>query len=502
MTALAWWLAVALVVQVPPPGAAVQESSALESERQSIARREGDELEALAARLEAAGRKDDAAVVRRQIEPPPPECGPSRFVPLTEVARRGNSALPAEAASIQRQSTRPLYELALRGLSGPLKHYRLADVCLRAVLARDPDHVEARRLMGYVTHENGWATPFAVEQLQKGRTLHPTYGWVETSWVDHLDQGELPEQGFTNPKQARWVPAAVANAQRSSIARGWRIATEHFEIVTDVPLSEAISFGRKLESFHDLFFSLLADVIGDELPLARRFRGESVPRPRLHSVYYCATQDEFIDQLRVRGVTDAGEILGIYLEPKKGERRGPAYFFRDQGGRMPVTATLFHEVSHQLLFESTSVRPGAYRENNGNYWVFEGLGTYFETVIVEPDGALQFGGFVGPRIEMARRHVLDPLKYTRIQKFVQLPLTGFNTADRDRRRLNYEQAMALAVFLMDGNGGKYREEFLDYVRDAHRGRLKGDGGRELDTHVGTTYKALEAEFLVALQTGP
>ena len=29
--------------------------------------------------------------------------------------------------------------------------------------------------------------------------------------------------------------------------------------------------------------------------------------------------------------------------------------------------------------------------------------------------------------------------------------------------------MALAVFLMQADGGRYREGFLDYVRDAYRG---------------------------------
>jgi hypothetical protein len=55
---------------------------------------------------------------------------------------------------------------------------------------------------------------------------------------------------------------------------------------------------------------------------------------------------------------------------------------------------------------------------------------------------------------------------------------------------------------MDGSGGKYRERFLDYVRDAHRGRLRGDVGHPLDVRLGVAYKALDAEFLAALQPGP
>ena len=67
-----------------------------------------------------------------------------------------------------------------------------------------------------------------------------------------------------------------------------------------------------------------------------------------------------------------------------------------------MTATLYHEVSHQLLFESAGRRTTIER-NVGNYWVFEGLGTYFETLTAEPDGSLRIGGLVGPRIDEARR---------------------------------------------------------------------------------------------------
>jgi hypothetical protein len=65
--------------------------------------------------------------------------------------------------------------------------------------------------------------------------------------------------------------------------------------------------------------------------------------------------------------------------------------------------------------------------------------------------------------------------------------------------MQYAEAMALVVFLMDGHGRQYREDFLDYVRDAHRGRLKGDNGHALEDRLGVPYKTLEAEFLDELK---
>jgi len=307
---------------------------------------------------------------------------------------------------------------------------------------------------------------------------------------------------MTSPKEARWLPAAEADAQRSTIERGWTIRTEHFEIQADVPLSEAIAFGRKVELFHDLLFSLLADVVAEDLPLARRFRdkGKAQPRPATHSIYYFGTKDEYIEFLRSRGEVKLESTLGIYIPPKKpGLRRAPAYFFSDQGGALDVTATLFHEVSHQLLQESTSAPPNAFRKNSGNFWVFEGLGTYFETVVAQPDNSLEFGGYVGPRIRDARRRMLENGQAVPIEQLVRLNQNALLGPDDNTARLHYAEAMALTVYLMEGRGGKYRDGFLDYVRDALHGRLKSDGSHQLDDRLGISYRELDAELLADLK---
>lgn len=511
-----WLLGVALTIQVPPPQAAGAEASALRDERQAIRERETRELKASADRCRAAGRDAEAEWVLSWIEPPPPLEGPMRFVPLPEVAApRDPMTVPAEAAppgakpavrdldeahATRARAADALFALAVRALSGATKHYSLADTCLRAVLDRQPDHPEARRLMGYVPYAGGWATPFAVHRIKNGMVEHRVYGWVDSSWVAHLDRGELPAPGFANAKQASWLRAADADALRNSIEHPWQIETDHFVILTDVPLSEAIAFGRKLEAFHDLFFSLLADVIADDLPLARRSRdkGKTLPRSSPHTIYYFADRGEYVEFLRPNNGVDVEESLGFYDPPQPGKRRAPAYFFRDPDGQLDVTSTLFHEVSHQLLFESTSVGTGSYKKNVGNYWVFEGLGTYFETVAVQPDGTLRVGDFVGPRIEVARDRLLDRAELVPVERLVRLGQNGFN--DRDRVHLHYAESMALCVFLMDGHGGRYRAGFLDYVRDALRGRLRGTTGRALEDRLGISYRTIEADFLAALGT--
>ena len=70
-------------------------------------------------------------------------------------------------------------------------------------------------------------------------------------------------------------------------------------------LAEAISFGRRLEAFHDLFMTLFADILGENIPLIRRFKdpkleGDGPAASKLHQVYYFASKDEFVEYLSPR----------------------------------------------------------------------------------------------------------------------------------------------------------------------------------------------------------
>jgi hypothetical protein len=67
--------------------------------------------------------------------------------------------------------------------------------------------------------------------------------------------------------------------------------------------------------------------------------------------------------------------------------------------------------------------------------------------------------------------------------------------------LHYQQAMALTVFLMQWRDGTYRDAFLDYVKDAYRGRIKHGVGRALDDRLGQPYTTLDAQLHAFLKNG-
>ncbi len=149
-----------------------------------------------------------------------------------------------------------------------------------------------------------------------------------------------------------------------------------------------------------------------------------------------------------------------------------------------------------MLFETAG--PNGYTKNAGNYWVFEGLGTYFETVTPQPDGSLEVGGLVGERI-LAARQSLAAGKFLPLDQFLLLDQNAFNRPDRIHD--HYQQAMALTVFLMQWKDETYREAFLDYVRDAYRGRIKLRTGRSLEDRVGEPVRVLDSQFRDFLARG-
>ena len=462
---------------VPAAPDLADDSATLRAELRAIHETEAAQLSRLAAGAEKSGRSDDAKSIRGWIDPPVPENGPLRFVPLPEfVALDDPPDAPepglADARRVRSETVEALMVLARQAGGSPQGRYGLAITCLRGVLDRDPGNREARRLIGYVAHNGGWATPHAARNLAAGYILHPEYGWVQDDWVEHLEKGELP--GVLAPgRPVSWLPAEQADALRADFfRRPWQISTEHFDIATNVPLAEAISLGRRLEHVRDAFMTLFADVLGPEfLTIDNRFHDPELwasPSDERHQIWYFADRADYLAFFRRLG-RDESISLGFYMPATDARRyRLPprSYFFRNQGDPLDGLPTLFHEASHQLLFELAG--PTQYERNVGQYWLWEGLGTYFETFTPRPDGAYEIGGLVGPRIARAREDILTRDVYTPISELLAMGAASFK--DESKVNAYYAESMALVVFLMHADGAAYRDGFLDYVADAYRGQ--------------------------------
>ncbi len=448
----------------------------------------------LAKELEAAGDPNAAKTVRSSILSSRGPLGADRYFPLAEFREdQEESRSPAGLDAVRGKSAQKLHDLAVEAAKS--QQYALALEWLHQVLALDPNHKEARTLLGFVHAEGGWGTPFAVKMRKLGKVLHPTFGWIDQSWVDPLEAGELPED--ESAKSVHWISAEEANRLHGDLRNPWDIYTEHFHIRSTVPLADVITFGKRLERLYDVFTTITADQLGTALPSVRRLTIpplKAATRPsKPHEILYVAGKEQYFEALRENQVKADDRSLGIYVYGAR-----TSFFYRGADRRISDTETLYHEASHQLLFELAG--KNNHLGNIGEFWVFEGFGTYFETLITEPEGTILLGGMVGPRIDEIRMRILDRNEFVPIKALVKLNNKRFFAVDEyGDVFLKYNESMALALFLMQSSEGKHRERFLMYLFDAFKGRMASPKSRTLADRLGVPFPKLDEQFRAYLQ---
>ena len=106
-------------------------------------------------------------------------------------------------------------------------------------------------------------------------------------------------------------------------------------------------------------------------------------------------------------------------------------------------------------------------------------------------------GLVAP-IAIARHRLVDTGEVIPLGPFVAMGPRAFRAETGGDIYLNYAEAMALAVFLMQADAGRYREPFLDYARDAYKGQFRDPGDSALAEALDRPYLDLQREFLAYL----
>jgi hypothetical protein len=247
----------------------------------------------------------------------------------------------------------------------------------------------------------------------------------------------------------------------------------------------------RLERLHQVWRQLFAGFYLSENEVRRLFAGERQPRKQVRPfrVYYHKDREQYAAELRRRQPRIA-ETLGIYFDANR-----EAHFFAgpDQNLR-----TLYHEAVHQLFQES---KPAA-RQIAGaaNFWVVEGVATYFETLTEHADGVAgpyyTVGQSTAGRLPAARERMLEGY-YVPLGELTQL---GKDDLQRHPHIAKlYSQAAGMTAFLIDGQQGRYRESLVRYLQAVYAGR---DNDQSLAEATKNSYQELDAQYRRFLESLP
>ena len=257
-------------------------------------------------------------------------------------------------------------------------------------------------------------------------------------------------------------------------------------------LAAAADLAARLERLHQIWRQLFAGFYFSEREVRELFAGDRPVRERHQPfhVFYHRDKDDYVAALKRRQPRIA-ETLGIYFDADR-----EAHFF---AGDERNAATLNHEAVHQLFQET---RPAArHVGETANFWIVEGIATYFETLREHRDPAAGLYYTIGEssagRLPAAKRRLLVETFYVPLDQLTRL---GKDDLQRypELAKL-YSQSAGLAALLMDGEEGRYREPLVEYLTTVYAGR---DEAQSLSDATGCSMTELDAAYRRYLESLP
>ncbi|MBI1249704.1 hypothetical protein GC197_17910 [bacterium] len=408
------------------------------------------QLEALAQKADEVGLADQAKLTRNWVVPSEGEANVLYLAP-----QQAPLEPKADAPQLIQYWYRKFREIREQYAEALFKHARqLVDAdlgtasyrTLHEVLRHNPDHAEARRILGYSLINGKWRRPGVVTQAKQPRYQHPKFDW--------------PVRTF------------------------WQIDTPHFQIMTNHSQEDGIKLGERMEIVYSAWEQMFFPYWSNSRQLAGYFEGAS-PSPvrKKFEVVLFKSRGEYVSYLE-KVQPRIGITLGIYqFNDEK------VYLFHDDSDS--AHATWYHEVSHQLFQE---YRPAS--KDIGfsyNAWAVEGVAMYMESLRIF-DGYVTLGGVDASRLQFARN------RYTVGQyRFPLADLVDLGRDDLQKREdisAIYSYSAGLAHYFMDGEEGTLREPFTRYLYEIYR---RDDTPKTLSQVTGKSYPALDAGYQTFLQ---
>jgi len=283
----------------------------------------------------------------------------------------------------------------------------------------------------------------------------------------------------------KWVSAEKEAEIRRDFRHAWEIRTDHFLIKTNHSREQAMELGRALEDFYEIFFQTFAGFFNSPEQLKKLFNGtgpDARAAVRPYTVHYYRTRQEYIDALKAQ-VPQIEVTNGLYLTSDR-----VAYFYHDPAA--DNQATLFHEATHQLFYESHSKARGIGEKDH--FWIIEGIACYMESFRRGAQG-VSLGDPKYVRFADARHNLIQSDYYVPLREFSGMGMRDFQ--HNPQLVKNYTQSAGLTHFFMHAEEGRYREAVVTHlsqlysVNDKQRQQAQG-----LDELTGVSAGDLDRDY--------
>ena len=332
------------------------------------------------------------------------------------------------------------------------------------VLRENPDHKMSRRALGYVKHRDQWVWPNVARQLTQKKEYSPEEGW--------LRNGKKTIQ--SSPQTSSFLTGRLS-AQTSDTTQQL-FHSDHWHIRSTAGAPHTAALAKQLELTRFIWRQVFGGFVLTPVELSRRIVGQARPRPTsLFKVVLLANREEYIDSLQSLE-PDIGKTLGVYWTPTQ-----TAWFFSSQD---LDSRTVEHEATHQLFAESWPTSPLAGSKHG--MWALEAAACYMES-LQKTDFGFTVGGRQSGRVPAARERLLDDNFFLPLRQLSKLGRSALQN-EPELPKI-YSQLSGLADFFMNGEGGRYRNAFIEYLVQLYRGtaeqetlwKLCGRSPEELDT---------------------
>jgi hypothetical protein len=350
---------------------------------------------------------------------------------------------------------------------------------LHRTLRDDPDHERARTIGSWVKRGEDWVSTSVAKRLDRGEEFDAAFGWLPRGRLERYRAGERYESG-------KWVKAADDDAQPRTLKKPWRHESDHWRIRSSAPPAAAAALASELETSLLIWQQVFGAYAWDPAELERRFKGRGrMPVRDPYAAILVPSREDYVAEV-TKFEPAAIRSDAIYWMPTKTAWFAVLPADADDGVATAEARTIHHEGAHQLFAEARTTSPLA--GDRCGFWAIEAAACYMESAVATPFG-WTLGGPDAGRVPAARERLLDDGFQIPLEELAAL---GRRELQADERLPQiYSQISGLADFFINGQGGRYREAFLEYLERVYTGSVSPDSLASLCRR---TYPQLDDEY--------